>query len=380
MSGLAALHALVPRAENGWRVDDDAVCALFPIVHTYADVPQDPVHHAEGDVRIHTRMMLDVLAGSAHFRSLSADERAIVFAACILHDVAKPVTTAQDADGRITARGHSVRGAILARGLLWELGVPFAVREAICGLVRFHQVPFFLIHEDERAAERKALRIAEACRCDLLQVVAWADAAGRRCADQQRILDSVALFGELTAELGVQSTSYPFVDAHTRFRYFRDVSRTRHDVAFDDTVAEVTILVGFPAAGKDRWCAHNAGGAEVVSLDALRAQHGLSHEGSQTRVAALAAERMKAALRKHRPVVWNATNLVRDLRNDIIDVADAYHARVRVVVLEASPKTLEERNRAREHPVPASVYRRMAERWDVPDRSDAHAVDVVVAD
>lgn len=290
------------------------------------------------------------------------------------------MTTAVDHDGNVTARGHSSRGAMFARRVLWQLGVPFAPRESMCGLIRYHQVPFFLVDDGGHAAERKALRVAEACRCDLLRLVAWADAAGRRCSDQQRLLDSVALFAELTAELGVGCSPFAFADDHSRFRYFRDERRTRHDAAFDDTLTQVTVLVGFPASGKDHWCAANAGEAAVVSLDAIRAAHGMSHEGSQSRVADLAYQQMKVALRARRAVIWNATNLVRDLRNQIVDVADAYHARVRMVVFEASPDVLRERNRSRTNPVPDSVLLRMADRWDVPDRSDAHAVDVVVTD
>lgn len=380
MKGLAALDAITPSEQSGWRFDKRSILELFPVVSSYAGAAQHPGHHAEGDVAIHTWMVLDALANNHEFRGLTADVRAVMFAACLLHDVAKPLTTADDGDGKITARGHSARGAMLSRRLLWDLGVPFAQRELICGLVRFHQAPFFLLEESDHAAERRALRIAEACRCDWLRLLAWADATGRRCSDQQRLLDNVALFGELTAELGVGSSPFAFDDDHSRFRYFRDERRTRHDAAFDDTRAQVTVLVGFPAAGKDHWCAANAGGAEVVSLDAIRATHGMSHEGSQSRVTDLAYQQMKSALRARRSVVWNATNLVRDLRSQIVDVADAYHARVRMVVVEASPEALRDRNRSRTRPVPEAVFVRMASRWDVPDRSEAHTVDVVVSD
>ncbi len=29
----------------------------------------------------------------------------------------------------------------MARRILWELGAPFALREAVCGLIRYHQIP-----------------------------------------------------------------------------------------------------------------------------------------------------------------------------------------------------------------------------------------------
>jgi hypothetical protein len=85
-------------------------------------------------------------------------EREILFAAALLHDVAKPACTREEA-GRITSRGHSLRGAIDSRGILWELDGPFQAREMVCGLVRYHQVPFHLIGRSD--AQRMAYRISQ---------------------------------------------------------------------------------------------------------------------------------------------------------------------------------------------------------------------------
>jgi tRNA uridine 5-carbamoylmethylation protein Kti12 len=35
-------------------------------------------------------------------------------------------------------------------------------------------------------------------------------------------------------------------------------------------------------------------------------------------------------------------------------------------------------NRDREHPVPAAVIHRMIEHWEVPDLTEAHAVECVI--
>ena len=65
-----------------------------------------------------------------------------------LHDVGKPSTTREE-NGKLTSRGHSSRGDHLVRAALWRAGVPFAIREQICALVRSHQVPFFGITKPE---------------------------------------------------------------------------------------------------------------------------------------------------------------------------------------------------------------------------------------
>ena len=130
-------------------------------------------------------MVCEALAGSADWRELPADERAIIFAAALFHDVAKPECTRTDADGRITSRAaHSRRGSIMARGILWRQAVPFAVRESITALVRYHQLPYFLIDRPDALCLRH--EASQTTRCDHLALLAEADVHGRICPDQQR--------------------------------------------------------------------------------------------------------------------------------------------------------------------------------------------------
>src|SRR5882724_5242417 len=105
--------------------------------------PMDALFPAEGTVWTHVGMVCEALAGLNEFRALQDLERQILFAAALLHDVAKPSCTRHE-DGRITSRGHSQRGAISARRILWELGVDFETSEQVCALVRYHQLPFHL--------------------------------------------------------------------------------------------------------------------------------------------------------------------------------------------------------------------------------------------
>lgn len=374
---------VVPRSP-AWRVDYAALEAQFDFIRALRDCPQDPVHHAEGDVGLHTQMVIEALCAMPAFRALGDDGRAACFLACLLHDVAKPWTT-REVDGRITAKGHSSKGAAFARRVLWEQNVPWRLRERTCALIRFHQIPFFLVEKEPKEAERRLLLLAESARADLLAIVAEADMRGRVCVDQQRILEAIELFRVMAADVGVVDRPFPFASDHSRFRYFRDDRRTRFDEAFDDTTCKVTLLSGLPASGKSSWISRlitddDTGEGAVISLDALREEHGVEHGGPQRAIIELAREQLKVRLRKHRDAVWNATNLGRELRGAVIDVADAYGARVRVVCCEASVAVVEERNRAREHPVPAAAIARMLERWEFPDRSEAHAVDVVVTD
>src|SRR5262249_55939202 len=125
-------------------VDAAAITAfLAPIaaVAELAATPQDAVFHAEGDVWTHTQMAIQALVDGAAYAGLAPLGRRIVAAAVLLHDIGKPATTREEG-GKLTSRGHSAKGETLARAALWRLGVPFAVREHVCALIRHHQIPF----------------------------------------------------------------------------------------------------------------------------------------------------------------------------------------------------------------------------------------------
>jgi putative nucleotidyltransferase with HDIG domain len=97
-----------------WKVDWHALTEEFGWIAAMRDCPQNAAFHAEGTAWTHVGMVCEALAGLAEFRSLPDSERQILFAAALLHDVAKPSCTRYE-DGQITSRGHSQRGAIMAR-------------------------------------------------------------------------------------------------------------------------------------------------------------------------------------------------------------------------------------------------------------------------
>jgi len=260
----------------GAAIDWAAVMAyLEPIVPVaeLAETPQDAAFHAEGDVWTHTRMVLEALVDSAPYAALPPVERSIVATAALLHDVGKPSTTRLDGDkfarsglpdraappeggakGKWTSRGHSARGEHIVRVALWRQDAPFALREHVCRLIRYHQIPFFGITKPD--ADRLAIRLSLVTRNDWLAQVADADGRGRRCtdpADQVRIVDHCALWIEHARELDVLTRPRRFATPHTRRVWLESESRHPDVPAHDDTTCEVVLLSGLPAAGKDTW-------------------------------------------------------------------------------------------------------------------------------
>ncbi|MEU3019464.1 AAA family ATPase [Nocardiopsis sp. NPDC007018] len=355
-----------------WDLDWPRVREAFPWVRELAGVEQDPVHHAEGDVEVHTRMACEALAQLPAWRARPVGERVRLFAAVLLHDVAKPRCTRRGADGRVTAHGHSRAGDLTARRLLWEAGAPIGWREHVAALVRHHQVPFWALERPD--LRRIAFRVSLLARNDDLVLLATADILGRRCGDASEVLDHISLYAEYCAEQRCLDAPRAFPSDHARFWFFRRPDRDPDYAAHDDTRSTVTLMSGLPGAGKDHWIAEHRPGVPVVSPDALRAELGVRPTADQRPVAAAAVERAREHLRAGRSFVWNATHLSRDLRGRSVSLAADYRARVEIVALEAPPRVLRERVERRAAPVPAAAVERMVRRWECPDPTEAHRV------
>ena len=356
-----------------WKLDWDGLDETYEWVRRMRDCPQSPVYHAEGDVWIHTRMVLEELVQLPAWRSLEPFDRDLLFAAAALHDAGKPATTRVEG-GKITSRGHSMKGARMARRILWEMGIAPGLRESIAALIRYHQLPYYLMERSD--ARRLAIEISQTARMDLLTIHAEADVRGRTCEDLPRLLDNIALFAAFCREQNCWHGPRPFANDHSRFLYFRMPGRDPDYGAFDDTQGEMTLMSGFPAAGKDTWLETKYAGP-VISLDAIREEIGVDASGEQGKVVQLARERARERLRAGQNFAWNATNISRELRSQVIELAAAYDARLRIVWVEAPRVELWERNRNRPKPVPERVIDSLMDRWETPDLCEAHSVQWV---
>jgi poly(A) polymerase len=101
---------------------------VLPEVARMQGVAQSPDHHPEGDVFVHTLLLLSQLpAGVSETLALGA----------LLHDVAKPMC-AGEKDGRITFYGHPNVGADIAFAVCQRLRRSRAVWERVAYLVKNH--------------------------------------------------------------------------------------------------------------------------------------------------------------------------------------------------------------------------------------------------
>jgi predicted kinase len=266
----------------------------------------------------------------------------------------------------------------MARRILWRMGVPFLLREQVAALVRHHLVPLYLLERDD--ARRHALEVAQTARCDYLATLSEADARGRICPDPERLLQNIRLFRDYCHELGVLDRPAEFASEHARFLFFQDHRRQPDSPAHADHACEVVLMSGLPGSGKDHWVRRHLPEWPVVGLDALRAELGVSPSEPQGPVLQRARELARCHLREKRSFVWNATNLSRQVRGECVRLFADYNARIRIVYVEVPPDRLFSQNRQRRGRVPESVIERLLDRWEVPDRTEAHEVEHVVAD
>lgn len=362
-----------------YRLNWSALVAAHAWLQALDGVPQEPAFHAEGDVLIHTRMVAEALLALPAWRALPADAQALLFAAALFHDIAKPACTVVEPGGRIASPRHAQVGEGYARFELWSNAtrynsIPFWQREQISGLVRHHGLPLWFW--DRAQQERAVITASHTARLDWVALLAEADVRGRICDDRAELLQRIELFRAFCVEQNCYTGARQFANDHSRFQYFRNESRSPDYAAYDDTQFEVVLMSGLPGAGKDTWIARHLSEHAVISLDRIRQARAIDPAESQGQVVREAREQARALLRRKQPFVWNATNTTRMLRSQLVELFASYGARVRIVYVEWPFDTLFERNRRHADAVPEQIIRRLAAKLDPPNRIEAHAVEI----
>ena len=224
--------------EKDWWINWSALEAEFDWLRSLADCPQNPLYHAEGDVLIHTKLVCEALVALPAWRALPPTERSVLFAAALLHDVAKPASTQVEADGTITSKGHVVQGSKMAQQILWDLPVPFLAREAIVALIRYGSLPLWFW--DKPNPEKTVIQTSQIIRCDLLSMLAEADVRGRYCNDQAQLLERIEFFQEFAQENHCFNQPAPFLHPTVGLSIFRR-----------NMVTQIIRLMTIPAG---KWC------------------------------------------------------------------------------------------------------------------------------
>jgi len=160
--------------------DLGVVRQLFPELESLVGVPQEPDWHPEGDVDVHTMMVVD--EARKLIDGLDRPRQVAVMLGALCHDLGKPPTT-EFIDGRTRSRGHDEAGVEPTLTFLDRLGVHtldgFDVRDQIVQLVRYHLKPGEYYKSKNPVGDGAFRRLARKVEPDLLYRVAKADSLGR---------------------------------------------------------------------------------------------------------------------------------------------------------------------------------------------------------
>ncbi|HEX3282809.1 MAG TPA: HD domain-containing protein [Pyrinomonadaceae bacterium] len=163
-----------------WLRELGALDQLFPEIKALIDVPQDPEWHPEGDVFVHTGLVVD--GARALLKDLPYPKQVTVMLAGLAHDFGKPATT-EFVDGRLRSRGHEEAGVAPTESFLNRLNIHtldgYDVRAQVIALVREHLKPGEFYKKRDEVGDGAFRRLARKCELDLLYRVAKADSLGR---------------------------------------------------------------------------------------------------------------------------------------------------------------------------------------------------------
>jgi putative nucleotidyltransferase with HDIG domain len=353
---------------------------IFSWVNDMHGVPQSQVHHAEGDVAVHTQMVLTALLSLQEYKTLSVQEQEIVWAAALMHDIEKRSTTVVDENGNIVSPGHAKKGAQTTRQILYrDFAVPFKIREQIVGLVRYHGLPLWIFEKPNpvQALVKASLEVDTM----LLAMLAKADVLGRVCTDAADLLYKIDLFTELCREHNCWGKPKQFASNLSKFQYFRKEDRHPDFETFDDTKGEIIILSGIAGSGKDFYITKNYPLLPVVSLDDMRRKAKVSYNDTKGngQVIQAAKELAKQYLRKGLQFVWNATNITLQMREQLIDLVEPYKPVIKIIYLETGYHKLLAQNKNRNFPIPEAAVEKMIDKLEVPKLWEAVEVIYVTA-
>ena len=112
-------------------VDSGLMEAVLPEILVLKGCEQPPQWHPEGDVFVHTRIMLDLLPPVVSLPLVLS---------VLFHDIAKPATYTVDETGRIRFNGHDKLGAEMTGDILRRLKFPNNVIEPAVEAVANHMM------------------------------------------------------------------------------------------------------------------------------------------------------------------------------------------------------------------------------------------------
>lgn len=366
---------------------------------------QDPEWHAEGNVHIHTGMVLKELycLMDNELSHISGTDRQALILAALLHDIGKPYRTKDvEINGvvRVACPQHEAVGRSYLAFKLMDLKLSFDVVWTVLGLVGEHHMPKRLVVKNQNRNEYLAL--SRRANLEFLYWLEVADMKGRVCPDQSLQLQHLDEFKMFAQEYGVWSREHRLdsnflqlveSESKTAKEYICStalyemeaelislpVEAIARTFEYKNSHSNLLVLCGPSGSGKSTWIERYSEGSTVISLDSIREELAgdRASQKNNGRVVHLAKDRLKECLRRKQDVIWDATNLRSDFRKIICDFGRDYKALVTLVLFLPSESAIFLRNRKRNHPVPNDVLLKQLDGFQFPLVGEAHRMKVI---
>jgi predicted kinase len=358
-------------------VDWDKIEEEFDWFVEMKDVPQDKTWHAEGNVQIHTRMVIESMLNMPEFKELNEQDKHILFTAALMHDIEKRSTTTtevQDGVERIVSPFHAKRGEKSARTILYkDIVTPFDIREQIAKLIRLHGLPIWAVVKSR--PDKRVIEASLMVNTRLLYILAKADVLGRIGDNIEDTLLKIELFKELCTDNDCFGKPRHFADGLSRYTYLNKKESSPDYVAYDNCKFNVYVMSALPGSGKDRYIKQNLN-FPILSLDDIRRENRIepTDKKGNGRVIQMAMEQARRYMRRSESFVFNATNITSDMRRKWISLFMEYGARVTIIYIEVPYKKLLKQNSNREYVVPEDVIHKNISKLDIPTYGEAHDI------
>lgn len=196
------LLAQRPSAGFTLALDLGVIDRVLPEMRALVGCAQEHDWHPEGDVWIHTLMVID--QARTRIDDLPRPQQIAIMMGAVCHDLGKPATTAF-LDGRIRSIDHEQAGVEPATAVLDRLNIHsiggLDVRQQVLGMTAHHLKPHAFFKTTPRAGDGAFRRLAQKVDLELLARLALSDCLGR---GGHHDCSGIEWFLERARELGVE--------------------------------------------------------------------------------------------------------------------------------------------------------------------------------
>ena len=402
-----SLHFLL---EKNHTVDD--FIALwgkdFPLLMELKNTIQDKEWHSEGDVHIHTDMVLSEVykINKNEENKLSDSDKITLILSALFHDICKPFTTKErELRGviRVVAPKHEEHGRNYLFYTLNKIVKDYTIFNNILSIVGLHQVPKMLIVRDEPI--RKFHKLARKVPLKLIYLLEIADMKGRTCPDKESQIELLDLFKEEALDNNLWEVAeiyksqkdfiyselkdFPELTKQYVFNEFciqfekgnimcpeEEISRS---FQYRESYAHLVLTCGISGIGKSTYLKENYPDYTKISLDNIREEllGSRSNHTQERRVLDEAKSRLKVLLAKKEKIVWDATNYRFDFRKVPLGLGFNYRALNEVILFNNTKENVLKQNKSRKNDIPEIAIDTQIKKFEVPNIEECHNIKEV---